>query len=438
MIEISFPQPEASIPLNDIKEILGAALEAVDPYALVQSNLRLTEKYLRVGDESFPILPETKIVVVGLGKASVSMVTAATQVLGDQIHRGICICKHNSERVHGSKIEIYESTHPVPDERSVESARKIRHCVGGLTEKDLVLFLLSGGGSALACLPSPGISLRDIQDVTDFLIKKGATINELNTVRKHLDEFKGGGFLRMVSPARIGALVLSDVIGNPLDVIASGPAVEDTSSFQNAKKIIENYSGDWSLVPQSVVDHIERGCVKEKHPSPGVSHKGLTAYHKIIGSIVLSVNAASKKAKELGYSTEILTYELKGEAKFAAAQLFNRELPRPYVVFAGGETTVTVSGTGFGGRNLELALGSVAAVSQMKKTVLVTFATDGEDGPTDAAGAVVWSGMIPNMELLTNSLHQNDSFAYFSKTGGLIKTGPTSTNVNDIAFLIRY
>jgi hydroxypyruvate reductase len=438
MIEISFPQPDASIPLNDIKEILRAALDAADPYDLVQVNLRLSEKYLLIGDETFAIFPDSRIVVVGLGKASISMVKAAKNVLGHKIHRGVCICKHNPDGLQQDKFEVYESTHPVHDKRSVESAKKIRNCVGGLTKKDIVLFLLSGGGSALACLPTSGISLRDIQNVTDVLLKKGATINELNTVRKHLDEFKGGGFLRMVSPARIGVLVLSDVIGSPLDVIASGPAIEDGSSFLDAWNVLKKYFCDWSMVPQSVVNHIERGCQFEKSPQHVASNEGSVAYHKIIGSNDMSVNAACKRAKDLGYSTEIHTYELKDEARRAAFQLFKVQLPKPSVVFAGGETTVTVTGTGLGGRNLEMALGSVETISKLENTVLVSFATDGEDGPTDAAGAIVSSYVMPEMELLNKCIYNNDAYNYFDTIGGLIKTGPTGTNVNDIAFLIRY
>lgn len=438
MIEISFPQPEASIPLNDVKEILEAVLDAADPFELVKNNLNLIDNVLKIGDEPFLIFPGTKIVVIGLGKASLSMVKAATIAIGDRINQGVCICKHNPGRVQIKKIEIYESAHPVPDERSVESAKKIRNCVDELTEKDIVLFLLSGGGSSLACLPSPGINLEDIQTVTEFLLKGGATINELNTVRKHLDDFKGGGFLRMVSPARIGVLVLSDVTGSPLDVIASGPAIQDTSSFEDARNVLKRYFPDMNIVPHSVVNHIETGCLNEQLFSDDVSKNRPGVSHKIIGSNALSVNAASKKAKDLGYSTMILTYELKGEARRAADDFFHTQMPRPSMVFSGGETTVTVTGTGLGGRNLEMALGSVESIAKMEKTALVTFATDGEDGPTDAAGAIVSSEVSPVMELLHQSLSQNDSYNYFDTTGGLIKTGPTGTNVNDIAFMIRY
>ena len=438
MVVVSIQDANPSIPLNPIKAIIQAALEAADPYRLVKENLELKHDMLRIGDQSFSCNNNGRIIVVGLGKASVQMTRAAEDVLGERITQGVCICKHLSEKKKLERIKVYESSHPIPDVRSVRAAELLKRAVSNLAESDIVLFLLSGGGSSLACFPTEGISLSDIQEITGLLLKNGASINEMNCVRKHLDEFKGGGFARMVRPARMAVLVLSDVIGSPLDVIASGPAIEDASTFTDALYVLRKYIPE-ELIPDAVKKLMEKGRDNEDGVlQDSAIGRSKTVYHKVIGSNVVSVDAAAKKAMDIGFSTQIVTYAIQGEARTAGVELLLKDYPRPFAVFAGGETTVTIHGTGLGGRNLEMALGAAGAVSSLKNVVLVTLATDGEDGPTDAAGAVVSSDQKLDAALVNQCLENNDSYNYFQKTGGLIITGPTGTNVNDIAFVIGY
>ena len=434
MVVVSIQDAEPSIPLNPIKSIIQTALEAADPYRLITENLEIKHDMLRIGDQNYSWDKKNRIIVVGLGKASVPMARAAEDVLGERIYQGVCICKHLPENEKLKHIVIFESSHPIPDGRSVHAAELLQRVVSNLAENDMVLFLLSGGGSSLACLPAAGIFLSDIQEITGLLLKNGATINEMNCVRKHLDVFKGGGFARMVSPARMAVLVLSDVIGSPLDVIASGPAIEDSSTFTDALKVLRKYISE-KLIPDSVMKLLEKGSDVEVGVLQDSAKGGLkTVYHKVIGSNVLSVDAAAKKAREIGFSTQVVTYSMQGEARTAGIELLRKEYPHPYAIFAGGETTVTIHGTGLGGRNLEMALGAAGAVSCLKNVVLVTLATDGEDGPTEAAGAVVSSEQKLDVALVNQCLENNDSFNYFQKTGGLIITGPTGTNVNDYRF----
>jgi len=438
MVVVSNKDSGPSIPLNPIKAIIQAALEAADPYRLVKENLEKKYDMLRIGDQSFSCNNNGRIIVVGLGKASLQMTRAAEEVLGERINQGVCICKHLPENEKFEQIFVFESSHPIPDVRSVRAAELLKGAVSNLSESDIVVFLLSGGGSSLACLPAEGISLSDIQEITGLLLKNGASINEMNCVRKHLDEFKGGGFARMVQPARMAVLVLSDVIGSPLDVIASGPAIEDATTYKDALNVLQKYIPE-KLIPDTVTKHMEKGRDNEDGVLQYSAKGELKAvYHKVIGSNVLSVDAAAKKAREIGFSTQILTYAMQGEARMAGVELLQKDYPRPFAVFAGGETTVTIHGTGLGGRNLEMALGAVGAISSLKKVVLVTLATDGEDGPTDAAGAVVSSEQKLDVAFVKQCLEANDSYNYFQKTGGLIMTGPTGTNVNDVAFVIGY
>ena len=251
MVVFTIQNADSSIPLNPIKEIIQAALDAADPYRLVKENLDFKNQTLRIGDKIIKVEKESRIVVIALGKASLEMARAAVYVLEGKIDHGVCICKHNPERVDLPRIEIFESAHPIPDERSVRAANLIKEAVTNLSEKDIVLLLLSGGGSSLACLPAEGILLSDIQRVTGFLLKNGASINEMNIVRKHLDIFKGGGFARMVMPTKLAVLVLSDVIGSPLDVIASGPAIQDSSTYADAIDVLNRFLPEQNIPKSS-------------------------------------------------------------------------------------------------------------------------------------------------------------------------------------------
>jgi hydroxypyruvate reductase len=437
MADVSILNANPSIPLNSITKILKSALAAADPYDLVCRNLELQGNELRVGDKVFPLADDSRVVLVGLGKASLDMTRAAETQLAGRVTRALCVCKAIGTGQALPNAEVFQSAHPVPNERSVMAAGRIAQLVQGLNEHDLVLLLLSGGGSALAALPSHGLALADLQQVTGLLLKSGATINEINTVRRHLDDFKGGGFLRMAQPARVAVLVLSDVIGNSLEAIASGPAVQDSTSYADALTVLHKHAPAGAL-PANVLTYLEGQSALETLGT-GKNAGGLeSAHHAIIGSNGISLEAAQKKATDMGFHAEIVSRDLHGEARTACLELLGSQAPRPFVFLAGGETTVTVKGRGLGGRNLEVALGAVEPLSHLHNMVVFTLATDGEDGPTDAAGALVASASQPDRALLHQCLENNDSYTYFSKMGGLIKTGPTGTNVNDITFVMGY
>lgn len=445
-MRVKIPVTDSSIPTKKIEMVLEAALEAADPYTLVKRNLKILENGLLVGEKKYPVASSNKIVLLGLGKAAPNMVRAGMEVLAKRVHKSVCVCKHFPPDAKGLETaEIIEAGHPIPDERSIAAASALQKAVEGLNEDDLVILLLSGGGSALACLPAPGVSLSDIQAVTKMLLKNGATINEMNVVRKHLDLFKGGGLLRMASPARMAVLVLSDVVGSPLDIIASGPTVPDPSTYEEASRILQKYSAG-EKVAEAITTHLKSGIEDEQKQAESGKIVERTATHKVIGSSDVSVNAAMEKAKELGFQAEVVTYKLTGEARLAGGLMIDAleqcPLEKPFILFAGGETTVQVQGKGLGGRNLEVALGAVKRISGLQNIALVTLATDGEDGPTEAAGAVITPKTHlqagADEQFLQQCLDENDSYRYFEKAGGLIETGPTGTNVNDITMVISY
>ena len=373
---------------------------------------------------------------------------AAQAQLRTRLDGGLIVCKHKSSgRDHIARMEILQGSHPLPDQRSLEAGMKIRGLLTGLQEHDIVLLLISGGGSALVCLPAEGICLQDIQTVTSNLLKSGASINELNAVRKHLDLMKGGGLLKMAFPAKVAALVISDVVNNPLDVIASGPAVPDPSTFGDARNILQKYIKP-KEIPSAVLERIKRGCLGEINETLKPGDKEMDkASHQLIASNQGSAQSALTAALEEGYNAEIITCELVGDARLAGEKLAGlikekQTTHRPYVGIAGGETTVKVTGKGLGGRNLEVALGAVRLMEGMKGCLLITLATDGEDGPTDAAGAFVNGETLSNAKAIgiTPETFQadNDAYHFFETAGGLIRTGPSGTNVNDLNFMFCF
>jgi glycerate 2-kinase len=426
-------------PIESIDKILTAALQAADPLKSVERNLHYRMDQLQIGEKPYLLYPDSRIVVVALGKASIAMTDAAVSQLGTRIFRGVCVCKHlPTSPKEWSQITLVKGNHPAPDETSVNAGKKIKDVVSGLNTHDVVLFLLSGGGSSLACLPAQGISLKDIQELTNELLKSGASINEINTIRKHLDDIKGGGLLKMASPASIGMLVVSDVVGNPLDVIASGPTVADPTTFQNASEIIKR-SLPFESIPESVLAHFEKGVLQEISETVKPGDLVLeNSYHKIVACNLDSSLKAAKMAKSLGFNGSVLTNELVGDSKLAGEYLATRiidrlETRRPIVEIAGGETTVKVTGDGIGGRNLEVALAAVRKLSGFDGTLLITLATDGEDVSGDTLTDALAFGLSPE-----DYLSRNDSYNFFKKLGGLIRTGPTGTNVNDLTFLFHF
>lgn len=451
MKEIStiFDTTKTNIPQRrDVEAIIGAALNAADPYTAVVSNIQLCENRVQIDGQEFSLTPRSRLIVIGLGKAAPAMLNGAISLLGDLVSAGLCVSKVEvSPEKMVSGIHYLKGNHPVPGEGSQEAGKAIQEILRGLNPEDLVLLLLSGGGSALATLPVNGVTLGDMQQLTDTLLRSGATISEMNSVRKHLDLIKGGGLLRMAAPARVVALVLSDVVGSPLDVIASGPAYPDPSTFSNALEVIgraENYG----LIPVSIREHLENGARGQiaETVKPG-DELAESASHTIIGSNKESCQAAARKAEELNFYAEVVTCDLVGEAREVGRRLAldarrSSELPRPYVLVYGGETTVTITGKGKGGRNQEVALAAVREMAELAGNLLITLATDGEDGPTDAAGAVVDDNSLKRAYTLgldpDRYLANNDAYTFFRQMGDLLVTGSTGTNVNDISFIFGF
>ena len=388
-----------------------------------------------------------RVLVVGAGKASGAMAAAVEEAWGDRITDGLIAVK-DGYLAPTRRVRLVEAGHPVPDERGAQAAREIRALVESAVGDDLVLVLVSGGGSALTPAPAPPITLADKQAMTRLLLAAGATINQLNAVRKHCSLLKGGQLARAAAPARVEALILSDVVGDPLDVIASGPTTPDISTFVEALDILDGL-GLRKRAPRAVVERLEqgaRGAIPET-PKPG-DPLFARVRNTIIGNNALVVDAAASRARELGLAPHVLTRALEGEAREAAGRFV--ELARliqagrgpvqaPACVIAGGETTVTVSGQGAGGRCQEFALAAAFAMEGMKDAVILAAGPDGTDGPTEAAGAVADGASAARARARgldpAARLADNDSNPVFDGLGDLVVTGPTNTNLLDLYLL---
>ena len=433
-----------------VLDAIEALLDEVDPKKVVKSHVRLANETLIAGEKSFDLSSFNNILVVGGGKASGFMAEALEEILGDRIKRGLIVVpKGTSGKYKTKRTAFHEASHPIPDNSSVEGARKIVNLVSHAKENDLVICLISGGGSSLMALPRTGILLEDKQKVTDLLLKCGATINEINTVRKHISAFKGGQLAKTAYPATILGLLLSDVLGDPLDVIASGPTVPDSSTFEEAVKILKRYDM-LKKIPGSIKKVLlegEKGLIDE------TPKKGDPIFEKVhnvvIGNNRLACQAAIKAMKKSGLNTMFLSSFLEGEAREVGTALAalakevlasGNPLPPPVGIVVGGETTVTVTGRGKGGRNQELALAAALRIEGLDKVVIASVSTDGVDGPTDAAGALVDGETMRHSKGLGLEagmfMKNNDSYEFFSRVGGLIYTGPTGTNVNDVTMII--
>ncbi len=386
------------------------------------------------------------------------MAVAMEELLGDRLETGIIVTKDGyaagggeTARHNLSRTRVYKSGHPIPDERSVAAAQEISRLLQSLGNDDLAIFLISGGGSALLNFPVSEISLSDLQQFTDLLLRSGATVTQLNTIRKHLDLVKGGGLARLASPATMVTLILSDVLGDPLDAIASGPTVADSSTFQDAWSIIEQFKLA-AIIPNSIRSYLDQGRIGKVRETlkPGNPVFERTQ-QVIVASNYQAASAAARQASHSGLNALLLTSFLQGEARemggmMAAlarqVQATGEPVKRPACIIAGGETTVTVRGSGKGGRNQELALGSLAELAGLPQVILVALATDGSDGPTEAAGAVATGeslGRAQKMGLEPQKfLDRNDAYAFFDLLGDLLQSGPTQTNVNDVTILFAF
>ncbi|MFB0546163.1 MAG: glycerate kinase [Anaerolineae bacterium] len=436
-----------------VSQILQAALDAVDPAKAIRRNVSVQGETLHIGQRAYPLMAYDRIFVVGGGKAGAPMAAAIEEMIGDYLTAGLVNVKHGHtlSGMESSKIEVNEAGHPTPDEAGRSGAERIVKLLSDLTEKDLVICVISGGGSALMTLPAPGISLADVQGLTGALLRCGATINEINAVRKHISQIKGGQLARLVYPADLVSLILSDVVGNPLDVIASGPTVPDTSTFAEAYGVLERYA-ILDQVADSIVERLKAGLAGQVPETPKEGDEAFSkSYNLIIGSNEVAALAAIAKAEELGFNSLLLSTYVEGEARevakvFAALAKemvrYERPLARPACLAAGGETTVTITGEGKGGRNQELALAAALALDGWDDVMVVGLATDGTDGPTDAAGAFATGSTVARARELGLSaeeyLANNDSYHFFQALDDLIMTGPTNTNVNDLIFSFAF
>jgi len=437
-----------------IENFLNAALGAADPVTSIQKMIHRSGELLWVGDHPYDLNQLDHIYVVGAGKASVAMTRGLVTILGDKINGGIVIAKHlDPDLLDGlpSSIHFLQGSHPVPDMKSVQSTLLLISFLQRCTARDLVVCLISGGGSALMTCPADGVGLEDLQELTRLLLASGANIGEINTLRKHLDQIKGGRLARLAYPAQLVTLILSDVIGSPLDVIASGPTVADPSSYQDALRIVQKCALE-DKIPASIKSHLIAGAAGIEPESVKEGENCLKKTRNLIisSNYQAAINVV-ESAKAQGLQSMLLTTYLRGEARevgivlaslLREAAVSGHPLERPLCLVLGGETTVTLHGKGKGGRNTELALGAVRELAGLEDVVLVTLATDGEDGPTDAAGAVVTGETLSRGLRLGLSpevcLRNNDSYHYFEALGDLLRIGPTGTNVNDLVFLLAF
>jgi glycerate 2-kinase len=432
-----------------VTRVMHAALTAVEPAEAVRRALAREGDRLQVAGKSYDLGRYNRVIVAGAGKAGAPMAAAVEEILGDRVQEGLVVVKQGHlgpARV----VRLREADHPVPDQRGVDATGELVELVRETGPDDLVVVVISGGGSALMLLPAEGITLADMQRTTDALLRAGATINELNAIRKHLERAKGGGLARLAAPSDVLALVLSDVVGNPLDVIASGPTVPDTTSFADAYAIVDEY-GLWDQLPDAVARRLRAGRAGELDdtPKPGdpIFDRVQTV---VVASNELGAEAAVRQARAEGLEATLLTTYVEGEAREVAkvvAALAREEavrggpLPRPCCLVLGGETVVRVRGQGRGGRNQELALAAAEKLAGLD-AIVVSLATDGNDGPTDAAGALADGATLARARALGldpyRFLADNDAYHFFEPLGDLLMTGPTNTNVNDLILVFAW
>lgn len=433
---------------REAHDIFQAALRAVDPEEAILRHVKFQDDTLSIGERQFKLTDYDRVFVVGAGKADAPMAKALESLLRDRIEDGVIVVKEG----HGlslRKVQVREASHPVPDARGVQGTEELLSLVEHAGRADLIICVMSGGGSALLVAPAEGITLEDKQKVTQLLLACGATIHEINTVRKHLSRVKGGGLARLAYPATVVSLMLSDVVGDDLDVIASGPTVPDSSTFKDVVEVLKRYD-IWNRVPPSVRDRVdkgERGEIAEtpKPRDPAFEHSSW----QLVGTNLQALIAASKEAEHLGYRALILSARIEGEtrevAKVHAAiakEIRDSENPitLPACILSGGETTVTLQGQGRGGRNQEFALASAIALAGERDVIVLSGGTDGTDGPTDAAGAIADGHTVERAREKGldpyDYLRRNDAYPFFEALEDLLMTGPTRTNVMDVRIFL--
>ena len=430
----------ASALSRDALRIFHAALKAADPAQAVLRNVKIAGNVLIAGRKRYRLDSFRNIYVIGAGKASAEMAQAVERLLRKRIAGGLINIKYgHAARLR--RIELNECGHPIPDRNGELGAQRIADIARQAGPDDLVLCLISGGASALLPLPAPPITLEEKQETTRLLLHCGANIHELNCVRKHISGVKGGQLAGLAFPAAVLALILSDVIGDDLDVIGSGPTVPDRSTFSDARAILAKY-GISGRVPAAVQERLSGKSPETPKPGGRIFEK---VQNLIVGSNRLAVDAAAQQARALGYHTLVLSTFIEGETRDVARvhaaiakeiRASGRPVKPPACVISGGETTVTIRGSGLGGRNQEFALAAALDIAGLKDVVVLSAGTDGTDGPTDAAGAIADGGTIARGLDAAAFLANNDSYHFFENIGDLIKTGPTGTNVADVRVML--
>jgi hydroxypyruvate reductase len=433
---------------KDASAIFQAGLEAVNAQTAVQRFLRWEDPRLSVGEQVYDLDRFENAYVVGAGKASAAMAQAIELLLADRLRAGILNVKYE-HALPLDTVQVNEAGHPVPDEAGMLGTQRMIQLLQSTEEHDLIICLISGGGSALLPCPATGMTLADKQQVTQLLLDCGATIHEINTIRKHLSRIKGGRLAQLAYPSTLVSLILSDVIGDDLDSIASGPTVPDRSTFQDCWQILAKY-GLEERIAESAKETLRQGVEGKIQETP---KEGDSIFRKvqnlIVGSNILAVEAASRKADELGYCSLVLSTMIEGETREVARvhSAIAREILKsghpvqpPACIISGGETTVTIRGKGLGGRNQEFALATALEIDGLREVVVLSGGTDGTDGPTDAAGAIADGETLQRagkegMEA-SQYLADNNSYPFFKSLGDLLVTGPTFTNVMDLRLLL--
>ena len=434
---------------RDVLAAMDEALQTASPTRIIRRHARLSHDTFHVDKLNFPLKQDRRLFVIGAGKASGYMGEEIERILGKRIADGLIIIPdYLRPRPRGHRIGYHLGTHPIPSQKNTQGVGQILRLVENSTAGDLIIVLLSGGASALMDYPSGGISLEDERKTTLLLLKSGASIHEINTVRKHISRVKGGRLAEAVHGARVLTLIISDVVGDQVDTIGSGPTAPDPTTYLDAKQVLEKYNL-WTRVPAQVKRTIEAGVNGVLAETPKQRDKAFRYVNNIIvGSNRESCRAAASYLNKAGYHSQVFSTRIGGEAREAGRKLGSvatdlhdngSPLSLPAALTSGGETTVTVKGNGKGGRNQELALAAAVSIAGYERIVVGSLATDGVDGPTDAAGAIADGTTVKRGKKLgmdaEDYLRKNDSYNYFRRLGDLIMTGPTGTNVNDIMII---
>ena len=433
---------------QDARTIFDAAVMAADSYRAVERHVTLDQQTLLVAGKEYNLDKYRRVLVIGAGKASARMALALENLLGNRISGGIVIVKRE-HAVPLRAVSVKEAGHPVPDEAGYQATRAVIDVARQAAEEDLIFALISGGGSALLACPAAGITLGDKRAMTQLLLECGATIKEINAIRKHISQVKGGRLARLAFPATVISLLLSDVIGDEPATIASGPTVPDATTFADCLSIASRY-GIAKKLPPAVMRFLRRGAGGEVEETPKAGDPVFTnVQNAIVGSNRSALEAARRTSESLGYNSLLLSSCIEGEASAVAGlhAAIAREIiatgnpvAKPACLISGGETTVTVRGGGLGGRNQEFALAAAIDIAGLEEVVVLSGGTDGSDGPTDAAGALAdgttllrakQCGVDPH-----SALQNNDSYHFFQPLGDLLVTGPTFTNVMDLRLVL--